>query len=138
MNLFFDTSAFIKRYVEESGSEEVEKLCNSADDIGVSILLPVEAISTLSRLKREKRLSLDQYNGIKKEFFLDIRDVTMIPLTPSVVKTSIDCLERSALKALDSLHIGCALEYRPDFFISSDNRQLFAAAKAGLKIMKAR
>jgi uncharacterized protein len=136
MKLFFDTSAFIKRYIDEPGSDEVERLCSQADDIGISILLPVEVVSTISRLKREKHISAQQYAKIKAAFFLDIRDITVIALTPEIVKNAIQEIERTPLKTLDALHIGCALEYDPDYFISSDGRQLFAAGRSGLEIKK--
>jgi predicted nucleic acid-binding protein len=136
MNLFFDTSAFIKRYIDESGSDEIEKLCSLADDVGISILLPVETISTFSRLKREKKLTERQYVLLKEEFFIDLRDITVISLSPETVKAAIDNIERSPLKALDAVHIGCALEYQPDFFVSCDTQQLSAAVRAGLKVKK--
>jgi uncharacterized protein len=136
MNLFFDTSAFIKRYIDESGSGEIERLCEEADDVGVSILLPIEVISTFSRLKREKRLTDRQYGLLKEELFADLRDITVVSISPETVKTAIDGIERSPLKTLDAVHIGCALEYKPDFFVSNDVQQLSAATGAGLRVKK--
>ena len=34
----------------------------------------------------------------------------------------------------DAIHIACALEWNADLFVSSDEKQLLAAKKAGLKI----
>jgi uncharacterized protein len=136
MNYFFDTSAFIKRYIDESGSGEIQELCDSADDIGISMLLPIETVSTFARLKRERRLSSKQYSVLKEELFADIRDITIIPLSPQIVKSAINGLEHSPLKALDAIHIGCALEYQPDFFVSSDAQQLSAAVRSGLRVKK--
>lgn len=136
MKLFFDTSAFLKRYIFESGSDHVENLCYSADSIGISILLPIEAIATFSRLKREKLLSSKQYLQIKSAFLADIRDILVLPIDPIVIKKSVNAIEKSPLKALDATHIGSALEYAPDYFVSSDKQQLIAAEKLGLKVKK--
>lgn len=136
MKLFFDTSAFLKRYVFESGSNDVENLCYYADSIGISILLPVEAIATFNRLRREKKISSKQYAQIKSAFFSDIRDISVLPIDPIVIKKSVIAIEKSPLKALDATHIGCALEYAPDYFVSSDKQQLIAAEKLGLKVKK--
>lgn len=136
MNLFFDTSAFLKRYVFESGSDDIENLCYSADNIGISILLPVEAIATFNRLKREKKISSKQYAQINTAFFSDIRDMAVLPIDPIVIKKSIAAIEKSPLKALDAAHIGCALEYAPDYFVSSDRQQLIAAEKMGLHVKR--
>ena len=134
MNLFFDTSAFIKRYINEKGSDEIERLCDSADSVGISILLPIEVIATISRLKREKQLTAGQYDTIKDALFLDIRDIAVVSLSPEIVKRAISAIESSSLKTLDAVHIGCALEYQPDYFISSDKQQSLSARKSGLTV----
>ena len=45
MRLFFDTSAFLKRYIEEPGSSEVEELCKQAEDVAVSMLFPIDMVA---------------------------------------------------------------------------------------------
>ena len=136
MNLFFDTSAFVMRYIDETGSGEIEQLCAGADSAGISILLPVEAISVFSRLKREKHITAKQYAVLKGELFSDIRDMTVITLAPATVQAAIDVMERVPLKTLDAIHLACAIEYRPDYFVSGDAQQLFAAEKMGLKVKR--
>jgi predicted nucleic acid-binding protein len=37
---------------------------------------------------------------------------------------------------LDALHIACALEWKAELFVSSDNRQIKAAKQAGLNIQE--
>jgi len=134
VNLFFDTSAFVKRYINEPGSEEVESLCILADDIAVSIVLPIEAISTFSRLKREKKISSAQYHQMKGSLFEDLRDIAILPVNPSTVGRSVGAIENAPLKALDAIHIGCAIDYKPEYFVSADMQQLAVAQQHGLKI----
>ena len=52
MRVFFDTSAFVKRYVEETGSVQVLDLCLQADTLVLSVILLPEVISTLCPLVR--------------------------------------------------------------------------------------
>jgi uncharacterized protein len=134
MRLFFDASAFVKRYVSEPGSEEVASLCTSASDIALSIMCPVEILSAVSRLQREGRVNAQQYAAIKTEMLSDIRDITLIPIDAAVVGHSIAAIEKSPVKTLDSLHIACAVQWKPDFFVSSDVQQITSAKKMGLKI----
>ena len=134
MRLFFDASAFVKRYVTEPGSEPVVSLCDGAGDIALSILCPVEILSAASRLQREGRISAHQYVFIKTEMLKDIRDVTLIPIDTAVVRNSIMVIETSPLKTLDSLHIACAMQWKPDYFVSSDVQQIASAKKMGLKV----
>ncbi len=65
MKLFCDTSAFIKRYVDEPGSERVLDLTASAGEIGLSVLILPESISTLRRLLRENRMSEVDYRSLE-------------------------------------------------------------------------
>jgi hypothetical protein len=56
----------------------------------------------------------------------------VIQLTPSVISHSVKLLENNALRAMDALHVACALEWPADLFATSDKRQLIAAKNAGL------
>ncbi len=38
MKVFFDSSSYAKRFLDEAGSQEVESLCQQADSLGLSIL----------------------------------------------------------------------------------------------------
>ena len=134
MKLFFDTSALVKRYFNEPGSDDVMSLCAVAGDVAVSAVLPVEIISTLTRLRRERRLDSILFNQIKNAFYSDLADMTVILLSPQVISHAVAAVETMPLKALDALHIGCALEYKPDLFVSGDTQQLFAAKNAGLQV----
>jgi predicted nucleic acid-binding protein len=133
MRTFFDSSAFAKRYVEESGSQDVEDACRQATDLAVSILCTPEIISALNRRVREKALNRHQYLAAKSHLSEDLRDAFIINLTPSVVHQGISLLESNPLRTLDALHLACALEWHADLFVSSDRRQLVAAKEAGLK-----
>ncbi len=135
MRIFFDTSALTKRYVVEAGSERVESLFREADDLGVSVLAIPELISTLCRLVREGRLSSDNYQSLKSAVQADLSDADLCDLSQSTFEQAIHCLERHPLRALDALHIGSALVYLPDVFVSADRRQAEAAEREGLAVV---
>lgn len=132
MRLFFDTSAFVKRYVEEPGSERVLDLTSQAEELGLSVLALPEMISTLRRLLRENRVTDGDYGALKEAILTDLTDADLCDLTPTVLEQTVGCLERSPLRALDAVQVGSAITYRPDLFISADRRQVAAAEKEGL------
>jgi predicted nucleic acid-binding protein len=132
MRVFFDTSAFVKRYVEEPGSDKVMKICMEAEHIVLSIICLPEIISTLDRLVREAKLSDDEYQHVKNLLFDDFEDVEVCEITTEVIKYTIGCLDQHPLRAMDALHLGCALVVKPDVFVSSDQRQIEAAGREGL------
>ncbi len=134
MKTFFDSSAFAKRYVEEIGSQLVDDICLNAKEVSVSVICVPEIISVLNRRVREKGLSRQDYVTIKQHLSDDVRDAVIVNLIPEVIVTSTKLLEASPLRAIDALHVACALVWGAELFVSSDKRQIAAAKKAGLKI----
>jgi len=130
---FFDSSAFAKRYVEERGSQFVDDICLNAKEISMSVICVPEIISALNRQIREKRLSRRDYKHIKQHLSNDVRDAVIVNLIPEVITMSTKLLEASPLRAMDALHVACALVWGADLFVSSDKRQITAAKKAGLE-----
>ncbi len=135
MRVFLDTSAFAKRYVAEQESDKVMALCQKADNLVVSVICLPELISTLSRLVREKKLAKADYRKLKGGAMADLADVDICQITPEVMVSAVSLLESHPLRAMDALHVACALAVEPDMFVSADHRQLSAARKAGLKIV---
>ena len=133
MKTFFDASAFAKRYVDEKGSQRVDDICLETSELSLSVICVPEIISALNRRIREKHLSRRDYAAIKQSLSDDVRDAVIINLTPEVIATSTTLLEGSPLRAMDALHVACALEWGAELFVSSDKQQITAAKKAGLQ-----
>lgn len=133
MRVYLDSSSFAKRFVEESGSDKVEAICADATELGLSVICVPEIISALNRRRREGTLTHGQYDMARHHLIQDARDADIINLTASVIGSSITVLEAGPIRTLDALHIACALEWETELFVSSDNRQLAAAGRAGLK-----
>ena len=136
MKVFFDSSAFAKRYIVEPGSDKVERICSQSSMLGVSLICLPEIISALSRLSRQSVITEDQYETAKLALLRDLEDAMICNVTPSVIKESIHILETSKVRTLDALHIACALEFEAEVFVSSDIQQISAAKNAGLKVLK--
>ena len=136
MKVFFDSSAFAKRYIMEPGSDKVEKICSQSAMLGVSSICLPEIISALCRLRRQSVITEDQYKIAKQALLRDLEDALICNITPSVIKQSIQILESSKVRSLDALHIACALEFEAEAFVSSDIQQLSAAKAAGLKVFR--
>jgi predicted nucleic acid-binding protein len=137
MKTFLDSSAFAKRFIEESGSRKVEALCDRATELGLSVLCLPEIVSALNRRRRERSLTQKQYAEAKQRLLDDIRDADIVNLTPTVIASALSILEASPTRAMDALHVACALEWGAEIFVSSDARQLRAAKRIGLKTQRA-
>lgn len=134
MKVFFDSSALAKRYVQEAGTESVLSLCDQATELCVASIAIPELVSAFCRLQREGHVTQVQYQSLKHNMLQDIRDAIVCDLSPSAVRNAISALEQNALRAMDAIHIGCALVMQVDVFASADARQISAAQQAGLQV----
>ena len=134
MKLAVDSSSFAKRYVHEIGSDELERFLDDASELAFSVVLVPEIISGLNRRLREHIINLVDYRAVKKQLLNDVSDATVLQITPSVASRSVKLLENNTLRAMDSLHVACALEWRADLFITSDRKQFIAAKNSGLRV----
>ncbi|NBR46588.1 MAG: PIN domain-containing protein [Verrucomicrobia bacterium] len=130
MRTFFDS--FAKRFLEESGSGRVEEICSRTEELGISVLCVPEVVSALNRRRREQVLTSVQYGQAKRRLFEDVRDADVVQLTPGVVASSVAILEAGAVRTMDALQVACAVEWKPEMFVSGDRAQLAAARRAGL------
>jgi len=133
MRVFFDSSAFVKRYVNEAGTDAVLQWCDQATEIILSGIALPELISSFCRLQREGRITETQYRQLKSLLLADIEDAAIGDLTPVVIAHAIASLEGNVRRGMDAIHIGSALALKADLFVSSDRRQLDAAARSGLR-----
>ena len=133
MKLMVDSSALAKRYVIEDGSEIIDHLLQSASQLALCIILVPEIISGLNRRLREQILSTNDYRKVKRQLLDDVHDATVLQVTPSVISRSVKLLENNVLRAMDALHVACALEWQAELFATADRRQSMTAKNAGLQ-----
>jgi predicted nucleic acid-binding protein len=133
MRVSVDSSAFAKRYVQEVGSDELDNLLQHASELALCVILVPEIVSGLNRRLREGTLTNKGYREAKTQLLNDVRDATVLQVTPAVVSHSVRLVENNVLRAMDALHVVCALEWKADLFVTSDRRQLDAAINTGLR-----
>jgi len=135
VKIFLDTSALAKLYIAENGSDKVQALCQKADTLGVSVICLPEILSTLSRLTRERKLTQAQYKKLTADVVSDLCDADVCEITTDVMNHVVHLLESNPLRAMDAIHLACAIAYQPDVFVSADHRQIAAAKKVRLKVV---
>ena len=138
MRVFFDSSAFAKRYIHEAGTEVVLAWCDRATEICLSAIALPEIISAMCRLQREGKLTPQQYRQIKSLLLADVEDIAIGDVTATVIQRAFNCLENNVLRGMDAIHIASALALQVDVFVSADVRQCEAATNAGLAVDRLR
>ena len=134
MRLSVDSSSFAKRYIQQVGSDKLDDLLQRASDLALCVILIPEIISGLNRRLRQGALTDRDYREAKRQLLDDVRDATVLQLTPAVISEAVKLLENNVLRVMDALHVACALEWKADLFVTSDGRQYDAAMNYGLCI----
>jgi uncharacterized protein len=142
---FFDTSALIKCYVVEIGSQWVVTTTAQNHQILISHITPIEMVSAFARRYREKALSERQMQAAMLVMERHIkRQYAVIHLSQNIETTAKDLLVQYPLRALDALQLATALDTQfqiqhakltPLIFVSADTRLLGAAQQIGLEIL---
>jgi hypothetical protein len=134
LKAYFDPSALLKRYVHEPGTTSVLKWGAKVDKVVLSSLCCPEVVFALRRLRSENKLSDEAYDLLKADFAADLEQAEVEEVGPEVLREAIRCVERTGLKASDSIHIATALRSGTDLFITADIHQAKAAEAMGLKV----
>jgi len=135
MRVYFDSSAFAKRYIDEDGTGEVWAWCERARELALSVITVPELISAFRRLHREGRLTVCQYQNIKGDLMADITDAIICDTTPQVIQYAVQALEAHPLRGMDAIHLGAARACAAEVFVSADARQCRAAESLGLQVV---
>lgn len=139
---YLDTSALVKRYRSEPGTEVVEELLSepSPDDrFFVSFLSVLELTSAILRLVRGGQAREDTANEVLASFRRDLHDLLEVwPLNEGIAIAAVSAVERHRLRSADALHLATAqtiAALAPGarvVMVSSDRELLDAAEAAGL------
>ena len=112
MMLYVDTSALIKRYVDEDGSVRVNTLWDGATGIATSVVAFAEMIAALNRKKREGVLSAAEYTRTASAFKSDYRRVILVPVNARLNERIETLARKHALRGFDAIHLASALVIR--------------------------
>ena len=136
MKIFFDSSALVKHYIQEKGSDEFNEIFRRSENMFVSIICLPEIFSALNRLKRTKLITGRQYDSIKKGVLEDFEGMTVCHLSIDVITQSIRLLENHLLRAMDALHLACSLQVQAEVFVTSDIDQAAVSKKIKQKTIQ--
>lgn len=139
MNLYIDTSALIKLFVEEEGSDDVNAWVKEADVVSTSLITRAETAAGLNRLVRMKVLEQEECNLALDNFRREWRDYNRIPITEQVIAHADSLACQFALRGYDAVHLACALTWgellrAPVTVAAYDLELREAAQKSGLDV----
>ncbi|MEW5828020.1 MAG: type II toxin-antitoxin system VapC family toxin [Chloroflexota bacterium] len=140
MILYVDSSALIKRYVNEPGSTDVVNWLKRAELIGTALITRAEMIATFARSARGNRITVQGTMEVMNEFRANWHNYQHVNIDDTLVARADYIAETYALRGYDAIHLACALTWgellgAPVTIASFDRELLDAAQKTGLKTL---
>jgi hypothetical protein len=116
--LYADSSALVKRYLEERGSDElnakITEVTKARHRVLTSVLSFAEVHAAMARkLRGRPPLRATEYHWVTARFDSDWRTyLTRVELTTSVLNLIPDLVKRHFLRGSDAIHLASALRIR--------------------------
>jgi len=143
--LYLDTSALIKLYVTEPGSDETESLREQADLVATVMMTYAEAAAAFARRIREQPVMVASLSLARDEFFADWPQYLGIPIDQRLLHQAARLADAFALRGYDSVQLAAAhilqLQGVPGIVFASFDERLATAANLiglGSPFMKSR
>jgi len=146
MALFYlDTSALVKRYRSEQGSDFLAELLDNPpanDRFYLSFLSVLELTSGLLRLAKAGQISDELAREALSTYRSDLRELLRLwPLGENIFVSAIDVVEQHRIRSADAIHLATVLavsQAEPEtelVLVSSDRELVQATQDAGLTVV---
>ena len=137
---YLDTSALIKRYIWESGSELVHQMVRKSTVLMTSKIAYAEAYAAFTRRMREGDLARIQYAQVCRLFEREWPAYLIIEVHDEVLRLSRDLIKKYPLRGFDALHLASAKSIRqhlkePITFACADRCLLESAEAEGFRLL---
>jgi predicted nucleic acid-binding protein len=140
---YLDTSALVKLYVHEPGTEQMLRLASSASGhtLAVLSLARVEFRAAVRQRERAGDVGRDVAEALIARMEHHMRTVYLVqPVTEAVIEEAAGLVDRHPLRAYDAVQLAGCLSLRTGLreqpsLVCSDRRLLQAAEGEGLTVL---
>lgn len=133
MTLYVDTSALLKRYVDEPDSDRAVELMSVDTELVTGRHTVVEVRRNLARV-----LSPADATAARAAFGADLASFAIVELDAATCELAATVAEQTGVRTLDALHLGAAQRVGTAMgFLTFDARQAQAARAIGFGVVGA-
>jgi predicted nucleic acid-binding protein len=138
--LYFDSSALVKRYVEEQGSSDVLDWMDDSDLNGTVLVTRVEVAAAITRAMRMQYVSREDTRKFLDKFHQEWGSIQHLPVSETLVARADALACEHNLRGYDAIHLAAALTWQEllDLTVTvvTYDKELAAAAQAsGLMVL---
>ncbi len=137
--IYVDTSALVKRYLSEAGSDIFDAFFLDQAPLAISRLTVVEMRSALARRRRDQQITGVLEAQVLEAFRLDVQDgaLAVSSFLEDDLTLAYHLMDEVAdlpLRTLDALHLAVARRHAIPAFSTADKKQAEAAQKLGFAL----
>jgi predicted nucleic acid-binding protein len=134
---FLDSTAFVKLFVQEDGTDAIIRLMEATEDNRklISAGTPLEIYAALKRRERAGGIAVEDSEAARNILRVESARMVQQPLNPAVLEAARQLLDRHELRSSEAIQLGAAVVAREMFhgmeivFVSADPPLLKAATK---------
>jgi predicted nucleic acid-binding protein len=139
MILYLDSSALVKRFVAEAGSNEVGRAVERAEIVGTVVISRAEVAAALGRAVRVRALPPKAAARSLQAFRQHWTDLVRLPVTEATVARADALAWEHGLRGYDAVHLAAALAWQeglgaPVVLATFDRRLWETAGEVGLVV----
>lgn len=143
--VYLDSSALVKRYIGEDGSEAIDSLYRRAEGLDLQLVFSLWNVGeALRAIARARAMGILTEVEAAKSTWLFLREtlkfralgaLRIVPIGSDVISRAIPLLLASRLGQPDAIQIATALGFEAGAFVAADRRLVLEARKEGLNAL---
>lgn len=150
MTIFYlDTSALVKRYKTEEGSDIIDNLYDNlprGHSMATSFLTVLEFVSAIRRLLKGNKISQDDFETVISTFSQELEPFIIRAIEDKIVADALNKVVKHALKSADSIQLSTVVELREIMkdvgekvvFVCDDDELVKAGKRENLEVINPR
>jgi uncharacterized protein len=135
---YLDSSALVKRYLQEPGGEQVRQLIAEAEAHATVAISRAEVVAALRKAVRLGAITRELAEASRRLFHVEWDDISRVDMTDLLIEWASDLAWGYSLRGYDSVQLAAALTWQakvdvPTLVATYDVRLWEAAGRVGLE-----
>lgn len=114
LNVYADSSALVKAFLDETGREEFLEVLAGATTVATARLAYVEARAAFARAARERRLSAADVRAAARALDQRWSQLAVVELDDMIAREAASLADARPLRSADAIHLASALSVAGD------------------------
>ncbi len=133
MRIYLDTSALVKRYCEESGSDVVNEVFERGNEIVTSYWTLAEAIAAIDKKVAKRQISEEERDFVISVLFSDVLNgITFVKFSNDFIEAIIEKILTHHISTDDALQLVSCIVSLSQIILAADKSLIRAAKWEGL------